>query len=615
MRVIYPWVYSDYKNNIWKFSLNSNKDLSYGIMYKEGKWTKETLIDTKVLGFALYIDENETMHLVYSNTKGELRYCTMKDKQWVGKVLYQLESRDFEIENLKIEIVGSAMHIFYLLVDNDGSDHGLLMHCMWNGEKTIINTLQDIILRPNLKEYYFVNINYKNDIYVFFLSDEGDEISLNYFSFENNTWLPVKRLYGIQGEDIGFEVVINRQEIHIINKSKDNSIYSLHHVLIDSIGNIKDFKIHESEKRLEAPLVFIETSKLCSCWLEDNKIFYSIFKEDKWESPIEFDKGNDFKLERYNSFICIDNDGYIKEKKIYGTNGLDLYLYDPSDFLINIKDSLRYNKKTKDESYYEDDLIGKLKTELARVKSDNKSLENKISYLNIRMQKNQKFVEEYEEQISRVLDQKRKAEENCNVFLELQKKMQKEFEAINIRMIEEKAAKEKIENKMKLYKEQNYEFIKEIEMIKEEKNKLFLELENLNKNFLKEKSKLNMEISLRNSELIEEKATKLKLEEILEESSKENSNLKEEIIRINEEKVKLALELSMKNKELLEEQKAKLDIENKLKDYKDKNNEIKKEVELINEENKRLEAELELEKNQSVMERLLRRRTSSGQNF
>ena len=171
-------------------------------MYGDGKWTKESLIDKDVLGFAVYVEEDETIHIVYSNIKGDLKYCTMNDKQWVGKILYKMQIDDFEIQNLKIEIIGDKMHIFYLLIGNDGSDHGVLMHCIWNGKETRISTLQDIILLPNLREYYLINVNENNNIDVFFINDEGDEISLNYCRFENLTWAPAKRLYGIQGDDI-----------------------------------------------------------------------------------------------------------------------------------------------------------------------------------------------------------------------------------------------------------------------------------------------------------------------------------------------------------------------------------------------------------------------------
>jgi len=357
-------------------------------MYSEGKWTKETIIDAEVLGFDVYISGDETIHVVYSNTKGELKYCTMKDKRWLGKVLYQVESNEFQIQNLKVEIVEEEMHIFYLLVGNDGSDHGVLMHCIWNGKETKTTTIQDIILVPNLKEYYSIHVNKKRNIYAFFITDEGDEVSLNYCDFENNRWSSVRRLYGIQGEDIGFEVLMVQQEIHILNKSREDSIYFLDHVSIDIIGSLKEFRVHESRKELNEPILFTESNKLYSCWLEQGKIFYSAFDGQKWVGQVYFDRGNELTVERYNCFIYIDKDSDTKVRKIYGTRGLDLYLFDPSEFIVNIKDSLESKgSKAKKIVSQEGESSESLKFELSRVNLEKKNLEKKITALNMQLQK------------------------------------------------------------------------------------------------------------------------------------------------------------------------------------------------------------------------------------
>ncbi|NSB30304.1 hypothetical protein [Clostridium saccharoperbutylacetonicum] len=478
MSSVYPWIYVDYTNNIWKFFRNDNEELRYKIMYGEGKWTKESLIDKEVLGFSVYVEEDETIHIVYSNIKRELKYCTLKDKQWVGKTLYQMESNEFEIQNLKVEIIGYEMHIFYLLVSNDGSDHGVLMHCIWNGKEIRVNELQDIILIPNLKEHYSVNVNEKKNIDVFFITDEGDEKSLNYCNFQNHRWSSVKRLYGIQGEDIGFQVLRNQKYIHILNKSREDSIYLLDHVCIDTSGNIQEFKVHESNKELTEPILFIESNNLYSCWLEEDEIFYSIFDSEKWGSKLYFDRGNKVAMIRYNCFICCDGESSLKEVGVYGTNELDLCLLVPSQFVVNMKDSFKYEvNQANAATLHEEESLQSLKLELSRVKSEKKNLEEKIVSLNMQLQKKQKFMEEYEDRIARILEQKRKADENYNVFLELQQNIQKELEDANQQLANERKIKLSIENKLKECKEENVIIRQQIKMISEEKNKLCEELE------------------------------------------------------------------------------------------------------------------------------------------
>lgn len=53
MNCVCPWIYVDYRNNIWDFFKNGNKELCYKIMYGEGKWSKESLIDKEIRGFAI----------------------------------------------------------------------------------------------------------------------------------------------------------------------------------------------------------------------------------------------------------------------------------------------------------------------------------------------------------------------------------------------------------------------------------------------------------------------------------------------------------------------------------------------------------------------------------
>jgi len=478
MSSVYPWIYVDCTNNIWKFFQNDNKELCYKIMYGEGKWTKESLIDKEVLNFTVYIAKDETIHIVYSDIKGNLKYCTMKNKQWVGKILHQIESNEFEIQNLNAEIIGDEMHIFYLLIGNDGSDHGVLMHSIWNGKETRNTSLQDIILISNLNEHYSINVTKKNTIDVFFVTDEGDEISLNYCSFKNHRWSAVKRLYGIQGEDICFDMLRDQQKIHILNKSREDSIYFLDHVCIDISGNIQEFRVHESSRELVEPILFTESNKLYSCWLEQGGIFYSIFDDEKWGSAVYFDRGDEHKIERYNSFIFCDNESSIKARKVYGTSELDLCLFVPSQFAINMKDSLKYEEgQANAVTHIETEIFQSLKLELSRVKSENKILEKKIASLSMQLQKKQRFIEEYEERVARILEQKRKVDENCNLFFELHQNIQKELENIKEKLLEEQRIRTNIENKLKECEEENVTIRQQVETISEEKKKMCEELE------------------------------------------------------------------------------------------------------------------------------------------
>ncbi|OOM77825.1 hypothetical protein [Clostridium sp. BL-8] len=476
MSSVYPWIYVDYRDNIWSFFQNDNKELNYSIMYGEGKWTKDTLIDKDVLEFAVHVEEDETIHIVYTNINGELKYCTMQDKQWVGKTLYEIEKYEVEIQNLKIKIIGADMHIFYLLVSNDGSDHGVLMHCTWNGKEIKNNTLYDIILTHSIRDHYTININEDMNLEIFFVTDEGDESSLNYSSYENNTWSEAKRLYGIQGEDIGFEVLVDKQNIHVLNKFREDSIYFFDHVRIDINGEIQEFRVYESSKELHEPILLIKSSKLYCCWLEEDKIFCASFEDEKWSSPFLVNRESELPVKQYNCFTYSAEYKSIRAMKVYGTDEPDFYLYIPSQLIANTSGVLKYERNRKNEDIG-NEALQKLKLELSRVRLEKKSLENKIESLNIQLRKKQRSMEEYEERFARVLEQKRKADENYKVFLELQQNIKKELESTSNQLIEEKKSKANIENELKKCTEENILIKREVEKMSEENKRLFKELE------------------------------------------------------------------------------------------------------------------------------------------
>lgn len=528
MRGVYPWLYSDYKNNFWQFYID-NMNLVYKIMYIEGSWTKETIIDKDVTGFGLFVDNNQIIHLVYGNKKGELKYCTIKDNKWVGKTLYNIENPIYNIENIKVDIIDTNMNIFFALTSNDGSDHGILMHCIWNGIKINTFKIADIILENNLNEYFIIKKNNKNELYLFYLSDDGDEISLNYTMYDNNKWIIAKRLYGIQGEEIFFDIEILKNNIHILNRFKENNICFLDHVIMNDLGNLKYYNIcNSSKKNIIDPIIFNNNNNICVSWIEDNELFYSIFFKNEWDKKVKFNRSDNEVLERYNLYVKNNDLDFISEEKVYLSSGIDFYLYDPKEFLIN-KDLL--NKISLDSK---DNNTNSIDIEINKLKEENSELENKIIHLNLLLKKDKKIIDDYEQQLLRALDQKRKAEENCNIFLELQKKIQNEYEEVNRELIKIKEDKSNYKDYLSSYNEE--------------------------------------------SQLLKDRIEKLENEIIL------------------------------KDNDLEKEVKLRVLIENELINLKSENELIRNEINLLQVENKKLNSELEIERNQSVMDRLLRRK-------
>ncbi|WP_026884073.1 hypothetical protein [Clostridium akagii] len=461
MSIIFPWIYIDLLNNIWILNLNANGDLYYKIMYEEEKWTDERLIDSGVTAYSTYI-EDETIHIVYCNIKNELRYCTMKNKKWLGKVLYSIDN-NFIVQEIKIKIFESKMHIFYLMKENEGGDHGVLMNCIWNGEDTTLNTIADVILPVNSMEYFKIQLNEINSLFVIFITDEGDGVALKSCNYVNKNWTVAKWLYSVQGEDIDFDVIGN----HILNKWKEGNTYFLEGVCIDEKGIKESSRIHESENEIIEPMMFNSDKKLYSSWIENNLIVYSSFTDGKWNKVKKAKIEQSYNIKVYNSYFYSANN-LIEGRKIYVTNEPKFEILD-YDRLIE-KDIDDTNKV--DQSRYNDEII--------RVNKDNERLEKEIAFINMQLEKKQGIIREYEENNKNILTSK-----NNSMFLQLQESIQKELDRIKNQLKEEKIISSDLKKQLKENDERNVLLQKQVNILSEENKKLMddVELER-NKTFI-----------------------------------------------------------------------------------------------------------------------------------
>ena len=450
MDVLKPWLYIDYTNNIWKFSVNSVKELKYSIMNEDGKWTEEKLIDKDVTSYYVYVDQ-DSIHIVYSNRKSQLRYCTFINEQWMGKIILDLNSEKVSIENINILLIDRQVSIFYLLVDKMSNDHGILMYCKW-GKKTTVDKIQDLILVPLLKEHYVVYLDEDKNAELLFLSDEGNEISINHCTYKDNQWTDSIRLYGVTGDDLEIKMLKEKNNLHILNKYKDNSAYHLEHVLFRKNG--VSYKVHESINLVSEPVLVFENNKLLIIWLEENKVHSSYFNGLEWSNPDCVLEGK--YIQKYN---WVEFNGYrIKNREIYVIDEIEFKFLIPGQRNPEVVKKLNtIETEEKEESINhkiflkKDSETDEIKIELENLKSINKSLEQTIIDLNTELKTNKRAQVENEDQISKMLHYKKKAEDNYNIFIEVQNKLQKELEEVKKLYTDEISKRENIE---KLYEEE-----------------------------------------------------------------------------------------------------------------------------------------------------------------
>ncbi|SMC22652.1 hypothetical protein SAMN02745134_01671 [Clostridium acidisoli DSM 12555] len=455
MNNTHEWVYIDFIKNIWKFKLKENGNLVYEVMYDKCKWTKEKIVADHVIKYSIYIEE-DIIHIIYANEGNELKYCTFKNKQWLGKLIYNIDDK-FTIEDLKILIFNGKMHIFYLLKVNNANDHGILVDFIWSGEKIDIYTIENIILKEGIEDYFrTVSIDDKLEIY--FITDQGDGLSLKISIYKDEKWTAANWLYNIQGNKIEFEVIKDLNGTNLINKSIEKNKYILEHVFINLSGNMKSYTIMDSKNEVIEPNLFNYDDALYSSWIEEGKIYYSKFKNDKWSSAKYLDIDASAKIKTCYSSI-VDGEVYVNTIKIY-------CIMEP-DFEILFMDKFIKNDEDDSNDEVNNKSGGEISDKFVEVSETNKKLEKEIDFINIQLEKKNRLIEEYEKGYKNKLSLKKN-----KMFLEIQQSIQKELDRINNQLIQEKAITRKLQDKLKENEEKNNILKKQVELLNEENKKL-----------------------------------------------------------------------------------------------------------------------------------------------
>lgn len=480
----YSWIFVDHENDIWKFSLESG-ELCCRITYGDESGTKKGVLDKNILGFSVYIEKEGKIHIVYSNDNGQIKYCTLKENKWYGRILQLMESSGFEICNIKTDIIDDEMHIFYLMIEKSRPKHGVLVHSIWNGRETRSMKLSDIVLIPDGNENYIINTDKDKSIDLLFITEDEGEPAISYCCYRDGEWTRMKRLYSIRGKEISFELYNSQEFIHILNKHREGGRYYLDHIRYSKSGDLKKYSVYEGSQELDEPLIFRVNERLYVSWLEDNRIFYSQFDGFHWSGPDCFNSKTKHQIERYHFSIACDSETMIKEKDVYGTEDTELELFFPSEIVtgkklqetsLNPADGAPYDDEPP-EAGQNEKVSQTLQLQLYREKSENNRLKATIASLNAQLQKKQSTLDSYKDKFEKLLDQKKNTDENCDMFIELQQNLQGRVESLDRKLREEKEGAIILENRLKGSEAEREALKREIAKLMEEKGRLMKESE------------------------------------------------------------------------------------------------------------------------------------------
>lgn len=469
-----PCIFFDSEDHIWNFNVNSTGRLVYSIMYEENKWTKVSKIDDEVIDFTADIDDEGKVFIIYSVKGGQLKYCTWKDGKWFGKTLYDLESMGYQIKEINVKKIMGNLHIFFIARNNSHKSKGALMHLCLDGEKNISEAIYDISLMQETYCHYQIETLHNERLQLFLVSGEENEISLKAAEYKNGKWSNPKRIYGINGNKINFSTLQYKNKINILNFSKENSIYSLEHVLIENDGRMKSSTIYEGALEIYDYFIFEKNGMLFSMWAEGSEVFYSSY-DGQWSEPFQYEIDSNELFSIYKFLSSNSKYEDINAKNILGTMPPEVKLLLPGDKSNSYKTYIDENSEEIMKEPLEADIQQNDEAsanELLFLRRTIRNLEKKIINLQIQLQQKQRIVEESDGNFLRLTAEKKKSEDKLNIISEIQQTSAKELELTKNQLLESNNMVNELKNKLQEVTLENEQLKGDLEA---ERNKGFVD--------------------------------------------------------------------------------------------------------------------------------------------
>lgn len=451
MRMCSSSLFYDNEDHIWRFYVNDNMELMYSIMYDEDKWTKENKVGDEVLDFIVSFDRDNKIYIIYSVKGGLLKYCIWDQNKWFGKIIYSFDNPDYEITELNVITIGDLMHIFFIGKNKVRKAQCALMHFSLNKDENLVNTIDEI---PFLQESFFhYQVHHlKNDnLSLIYIKREEKEVAVNVALYNNNKWSKPRRLYGINGNSINFCTLLRSDKINIMNVSKEGSVHLIEHVLIETDGTMKSYKINESyENPSNFSLVEI-SGVLFAIWTEGENILASSYK-NKWSEPFKFYselKDNEILIYKYLSLSNKYNN--INCKYILGTSAPEVNLLLPkikrNDNRGGALEASKGESKNTLDSGTQKNKIN-IQRELLILQKNNRILEKKLIDLQIKYQQKARIPEESDDNFIKLTNLKRKAEEKLNIITEIHQVTIRELQKLKAEKISRDVLINETKNKL-----------------------------------------------------------------------------------------------------------------------------------------------------------------------
>lgn len=240
-----------------------------------------SLPDKGVKLYSVFIDLDNTIHLVALLSTGELNYYKYIDEQWSKGTIANFDLKANIYNQIKIFTVKDKLHLIYNYSNLINSHIWTLQHVVYDktsgGKHNIIRYISKRAPDP-----FFVDIDRLGTIHLFYKTDLSSisQVHHTFYSPYTNNWISSPKQISSDG--------INNLDFYLFIDSSNN----LHGLLLEELNNRCKIKyLRMSSKGKEKyiwkeislpyifisnypPIIFQEDNNLKLLYLSDNKIKY-----------------------------------------------------------------------------------------------------------------------------------------------------------------------------------------------------------------------------------------------------------------------------------------------------------------------------------------------------
>lgn len=394
----------DSLNQSFVFFINNNQNLIFNRINTEDGLT---IIDKNVLDFSAAIDENNRLHLLYLQDKGELIYCVYSDKTWQKNLFTKLDTQSNIYKYLTLLVHKNSINIFYAFANLINLNLWTIEHITKNKDNWQKHIVANIFSEKIINPFYMDNDEFGN-IYLVYSGKEYNNYNIYYLFFNTFTkrWTttPTKISSSLANNVLPYIFVDSENNVHILWYSSDNKDYFLNYKRFSSTGDSKfqwqeinlpkilgnNYHALMFEKYNKLNIIYIseeEIFKLTSkdygiTWILEDKTFvehYPVYLIKYYNLSIN--KGQD-KINHYygnmdNGTISFYLDNSHKDFKVDSNNFIDTDLKNENMDITSIQNENNSNLEVKELEELKNALL-EMEDQLEAIKNDVKLIKDKL---------------------------------------------------------------------------------------------------------------------------------------------------------------------------------------------------------------------------------------------